>query len=104
MIEYLQIPKKCPICGSDTQIREENNSKILYCTNLNCPGLFINRLDHFCSKKGLDIKGLSKATLEKLIDWGWINSLSDIFELTNYQNEWIKQPGFGAKSVNNIYW
>ena len=29
-------------------------------------------------KKGLDIKGLSKATLEKLIDWGWVKSYKDI--------------------------
>lgn len=102
MIEYLQIPKKCPVCGSDTKIKEENNSKILYCTNLNCPGLFINKLEHFCGKKGLDIRGLSKATLEKLIDWGWVNKLQDIYTLCLHSEDWYKKPGFGKKSVDNI--
>ena len=53
-------------------------------------------------QKGLDIKGISKATLEKLIEWGWINCLSDIFKLYEYRDEWIKKPGFGVKSVDKI--
>ena len=43
----------------------------------------INKLDHFCGKKGLDIKGLSKATLEKLIEWNWISDYTDIFNLSS---------------------
>ena len=75
---------------------------MLYCNNPSCAGKLVNRLDHFCSKKGLDIKGLSKATLEKLIDWGWINSIVDIFNLHSYKKEWISKSGFGEKSVGNI--
>jgi DNA ligase (NAD+) len=37
-----------------------------------------------------------------LIDWGWITSLSDIFELHQYKNEWIQKPGFGVKSVEKM--
>jgi DNA ligase (NAD+) len=59
-------------------------------------------LDHFCGKKGLDIKGLSKATLEKLIAWGWVNDISDLMVLINHRSEWIKMPGFGQKSVDKI--
>jgi DNA ligase (NAD+) len=72
------------------------------CLNNSCEGKLINRLDHFCGKKGLDIKGLSKATLEKLIDWGWINDISDIMVLINHRSEWIQKPGFGQKSVDKI--
>ena len=101
-IPLIEVPKKCPYCGKPTEIRNDNGSQILYCTNDNCEGKLINRLDHFAGKKGLDIKGLSKATFEKLIDWGWINNIEDIFNLTNYKNEWINKPGFGEKSVNKI--
>ena len=59
-------------------------------------------MDHFCGKKGLDIRGLSKATLEKLVDWGWVNNLVDIYSLKEHQNEWIIKSGFGVKSVQNI--
>jgi DNA ligase (NAD+) len=74
----------------------------LYCSNPSCDGKLINKLDHFCGKKGLDIKGLSKATLEKLINWGWVSSYKDLFELKNHRAEWVKIPGFGVKSVDNI--
>lgn len=99
---YFNIPKVCPICGAETEIIKENDSEMLYCSNPNCEGKLINRLDHFCGKKGLDIKGLSKATLEKLVDWGWISNFSDIFNLQDYRDEWIKKSGFGEKSVDKI--
>ena len=96
-------PQECPICGKSTEIKISDGSvKELYCTNPDCPGKLINKLDHFCGKKGLDIKGLSKATLEKLIDWGWVTNAADIFNLSTYRYEWIKQDGFGEKSVDNI--
>ena len=98
----LDIPDVCPICGQPTEIKNDVNTKFLMCSNPACDGKLINRFDHFCGKKGLDIKGLSKATLEKLIDWGWISNLSDIYELETYANEWKKKPGFGEKSVSNI--
>lgn len=98
----LDILKVCPICGELTEIKQENDSKMLYCTNPQCEGKLLNRIDHFCSKKGLDIKGLSKATLEKLIDWAWITDYWDIFVLEKYKDEWINKPGFGVASVNKI--
>ena len=99
---HLSLPTTCPICGGATEVVQDNNSKVLYCTNPQCEGKLINRLDHFCGKKGLDIKGLSKATLEKLMVWGWVNNISDIMTLDTYRNEWIEKPGFGVKSVDKI--
>ena len=99
---HLSLPEVCPICGEPTEIRQENDSKMLYCSNSQCGGKLLNRIDHFCSKKGLDIKGLSKATLEKLIDWGWINTYQDIFILYQHREKWIKKPGFGIASVDKI--
>lgn len=98
----LFIPTECPICHNETIVKQENDSKILFCNNSSCEGKLLNRLDHFCSKKGLDIKGLSKATLEKLVDWGWINTYQDIFLLYQYKDRWIKKSGFGEASVNKI--
>ena len=66
MKEYFAIPTICPLCGSRTAIQMDVNTRNLCCTNPECEGKMINKLDHFCGKKGLDIKGLSKATLEKL--------------------------------------
>lgn len=101
-VRYLDIPKTCPICGEPTSIQKDNDSEFLVCENPNCEGQLINELDHFVGKKGLDIRGLSKATLSKLIDWNWVNSKYDIFTLVNHKEEWSKKVGFGAKSVDNI--
>ena len=92
----------CPICGELVEIKVNGDVKELYCPNENCAGKILNQFDHFVGKKGLDVKGLSKATLEKLLEWGWIEKFHDIFLLKQYKKEWGKKPGFGAKSVENI--
>jgi DNA ligase (NAD+) len=100
---YFHHPKECPICGGITEIHESiSGTQEMLCMNSQCEGKLINRLDHFCGKKGLDIKGLSKATLEKLIDWEWVKNYEDIFNLENHKMEWITKSGFGEKSVTNI--
>ena len=99
---YFDIPKICPICNKTTEIKKENNSEMLYCANTQCEGKLVNRIEHFFGKKGLDAKGISKATIEKLINWGWVNKISDMFELSVHATEWKNITGFGEKSVNNI--
>ena len=92
-------PAICPICGEPTEIRKNDDVRVLYYTNPNCEGKIINKLDHFFGKKGLDAKGLSKATFEKLLDWGWIKDIKDVFRLKDYKFEWEQMQGFGEKSV-----
>lgn len=101
-LTFFEIPTFCPCCGGPLSRITENSSTVLKCENADCAGQLINQLDHFCGKKGLDIRGLSKATLEKLIGFGWVNNIIDIFNLHTHENEWINKPGFGEKSVNNI--
>lgn len=100
MINFIQIPKFCPYCNTKLIIKKDNNSEVLFCPNEQCESRLINKLDHFFGKKGLNIKGLSKATFEKLINWEWVSSIIDVFNLNNYKEEWIKKPGFGEKSVS----
>ena len=99
---YLKIPTHCPICGGDTIIKDNDGVKTLWCINPTCDGKLSQKIDHFCSKKGLDIKGLSLATIEKLIDWGWLNNVKDLYSLDAHKKEWISKPGFGEKSVQKI--
>ena len=99
---YFHYPMTCPICGERTSIHNDNGSEVLYCDNPNCSGKLLNRFEHFLGKKGLDIKGISKATIEKLMDWGWLNTYQDIFLLKQVRDKWIKKPGFGVASVDKI--
>lgn len=98
----LIIPTECPICGGRLEVVCEVDTEVLMCTNDACEGKLVNRLDHFCGKKGLDIKGLSKATLGKLVDWGWVKEPADLYNYKEYVKEWMSKPGFGQKSVTNI--
>ena len=98
----LKVPTICPECGGPLKVEENENVKILTCLNEDCPGRALNHLVHFCSKKGLDIKGLSEATLDKLMDWGWVNTPKDLFTLAQHKEDWYKKDGFGVKSVDKI--
>jgi DNA ligase (NAD+) len=99
---YFSYPASCPICGYSTKIKKENGVEVLLCDNEQCEGKLLNRIEHFFSKKGLNIKGISKATIEKLIDWGWVNGIKDVFILDAHAEDWKKKAGFGEKSVMNI--
>ena len=100
--KHFSFPTTCPVCGGDLLTHNNDGVKTLWCINKQCPGQALYKLDHFCGKKGLDIKGLSEATLEKLLDWGWVETYKDIFNLWKKEPYWIKQPGFGEKSVRRI--
>ena len=93
----------CPICGRPAEEKiSASGVKVLYCTNDKCEGKLAQQVDHYCSNKGMEIKGLSRKTIEKLIEWGWLNSIKDLYNLKEYRNEWANKEGFGFVSVDKI--
>jgi len=101
--DWIYLDVDCPYCGRLLTIStSETGVETLVCNNEHCPSRINNQLDYFCGKTGFDIKGLSKATLDKLVDWGWVEEKADIFTLAKHRDEWIQKPGFGPKSVDNI--
>lgn len=92
----------CPICGADTKIIQDNDSKVLICTNDNCKGKLLGKLVHFCSKNAINIEGMSEATLQFLIDKGWVKSFKDIYKLDYHREKWKEYDGFGDKSVDKL--
>lgn len=95
-------PKYCPVCGGETEVVTENASEVLMCTNPNCSGKLLGRLKFFVSKPAMNIDGLSEATLEFLIDKGWVKSFRDIYHLVDYKNLLEKCVGFGKRSVEKM--
>lgn len=96
------IPTTCPICGEPTKIVKDNDSEVLMCTNDNCAGKLLGKLCHAVSKNSLNIDGLSEATVQKFIDLGWLNSIRDIYHLSEHLSEMYKLEGFGRKSVDKL--
>lgn len=101
-ITFIQFPTACPVCGGETEIRQDNNSKVLVCTNSNCKGKLLGKLTHFVSKNAMNIDGLSESTLEKFIELGWLTCFEDIFTLKGHYAEMVKLDGFGEKSAKKL--
>lgn len=99
---YIHIPDRCPICNHLTKIVKDNDSEVLYCTNENCKGKLLGKLTHAASKNALNIDGLSESTIEKFINLGWLNSIQDIYHLSDHENEMKVLDGFGKKSVDKL--
>lgn len=96
------LPSTCPVCGGETTIVKENESEVLICANSNCSGKLLGRLKFFVSKPAMNIDGISEATLDFLINKGWVKSFKDIYNLADYKNEWQRYDGFGKKSVEKL--
>ena len=98
----ISIITECPICKAKTEVKKDNNSEILVCTNPYCKGKLLGKLTHFVSKNAMNIDGMSEATLEFLIERGWVKSFKDIYKLDYYREPWKDYDGFGNKSVDKL--
>lgn len=96
------IPKICPVCGGDTEIRQVNDVKSLYCTNPDCQAKKIKSFALFVSRDALNIDGLSEMTLEKFIAAGFIKEYADVFHLDRHREVIVEMEGFGEKSYENL--
>lgn len=96
------IPNKCPICGQPSKIVKENDSEVLMCENPDCKGKLLGKLVHATSRNALDIENLSESTIEKFINLGWLNSIQDIYHLSDHENEMKTLDGFGKRSIEKL--
>lgn len=97
-----KIPSKCPICGQPTRIIKENDSEVLVCENSDCKGKLLGKLVHAASRNALDIENLSESTIEKFINLDWLNSIKDIYHLSDHENKMKTLDGFGKRSVEKL--
>ena len=97
-----KIPSKCPICGQSTRIIKENDSEVLVCENSDCKGKLLGKLVHAASRNALDIENLSESTIEKFINLDWLNSIKDIYHLSDHENKMKTLDGFGKRSVEKL--
>lgn len=97
-IEY---PKVCPVCGCGLKLETEG-ARVLRCVNDDCPAKNAKRIVHFAGKSGINIKGISEKTIEKLIATGIIRNEVDLLDIENYKDEILKLDGFKEKSFENL--
>lgn len=97
-----KIPDKCPCCGGNAVLKNENGSKMLYCTNPDCQAKLLGKLVHFVSKHAMNIDGFSEQSLKKFIEFGWIHDIDDIYKLYQHRDEMYQLERFGKRSVDKL--
>jgi len=89
----------CPECG--TALVKNDGEANHFCPNyLHCPPQIKGRIEHFISRKAMDIEGLGEETIDLLFSKGLIKNIADLYELRDEQL--IPLERMGEKSAGNI--
>ncbi|MEH6308891.1 NAD-dependent DNA ligase LigA [Olivibacter sp. CPCC 100613] len=99
--KQITYPICCPVCGT-TLIRKEGEA-VHYCPNeLGCPPQIVGKIQHFISRKAMDIEGMGNETVEVLYKKGLLKQISDLYQLHLHKEELEQIERFGEKSINNM--
>ena len=94
--EYIS---ECPECGT-TLVRQEGEAQH-YCPNdMGCPPQIIGRIQHFISRKAMDIEGLGGETVALLVNEGLIQNYADLYTLKKEQI--LPLERMAEKSADNL--
>lgn len=90
---------QCPECNTEL-VRQEGEAQH-YCPNYNgCKPQIIGRIQHYISRKAMDIEGLGGETVALLVNEGLISNYSDLYELTKEQVMPLER--MAEKSAENL--
>ena len=99
MAQKVAFITRCPECGTELVRREGEAAH--YCPNeTGCPPQIKGRIEHFISRRAMDIDGLGQETVELLFNQGLIHHIADLYELTAPQL--IPLERMGEKSADRI--
>jgi DNA ligase (NAD+) len=94
-----EFPKICPVCG--TPVHRDRIA--IYCPNVHgCHAQIKEHIEHFVSRNAFNIDGLGKNSIAFLYDNGYIQSIADIFTLSQHKEKLEKEPGWGKLSIENL--
>jgi DNA ligase (NAD+) len=93
-----RLPENCPVCGAPTsRVADE---AVLRCSNRSCPAQLAGSIEHFASKKAMDIDGLGEKIVQQLIENDLLHSVADLFSL-EYESV-VRLERFAEKSAQNL--
>ncbi len=92
------MPDTCPVCG-EAVIRPPGEA-IRRCVNINCPAQIKGSIEHFASKRAMDIDGLGEKLVEQLVDKRFIKDISDLYYIK--KEELLNLDRMAEKSAQNI--
>jgi DNA ligase (NAD+) len=99
--EPFEFPDRCPVCDSEA-VAEDDDVDVRCTGGLICEAQRTQRLEHFVSRKALDIDGFGTKTIAQFFELGWLESPADIFRLTERREDILALEGWQDKSVDNL--
>jgi len=94
-------PDKCPECGSI--IFKPENEVAYYCENTECPAQVRGRISHFAARGAMDIEGLGEALIDLFVNFGFLKTYADIYDLKDHREKLINIERLGEKSIDNLF-
>lgn len=93
-----KIPANCPVCGS--KVVRLPGEAVHRCINISCSAQLKKTIQHFASKRAMDIEGLGDKLIDKLVDVGLIKNVADLYTLK--KEDLIPLERMGEKLASNI--
>lgn len=99
--QKVKYPDCCPECGT-TLVRPEGEVAF-YCPNdEGCPPQIVGRIQHFISRKAMNIDGIGAETVEAFYRQGFVQHISDLYTLHQKRDALMHLERFGEKSISNM--
>ena len=95
-----KFPQKCPSCGEP--ISRFEGEAAYYCENYECPSQVRGRIEHFASRRAMDIEGMGESAVDQLVSAGLLRSVAEIYGLEKRREELESLERWGKKSVDNL--
>ncbi|MFD2098370.1 NAD-dependent DNA ligase LigA [Flagellimonas iocasae] len=89
----------CPECGTEL-IRKEGEAQHFCPNDTGCPTQITGRIQHFISRKAMDIEGMGSETVELLFKEGLISNYADLYTLT--KEDVVPLERMAEKSAENL--
>ena len=91
--------RTCPECGAPL-VRTEGEAAWRCPNESGCPPQQKGKIEHFVSRKAMNIDGLGAETIDLFYEKGWLRNIADIYDLR--REEIAALPGFGDKSAERL--
>jgi len=90
----------CPACGAE--VIKPEGEVMYYCSNAACPAQVQERLEHFASRGGMDIRGIGESNSALLLREGLVKDVADLYYLKEKKEQLLKLERMAEKSVSNM--
>jgi len=94
------MPSHCPVCG--VEVFQPEGEVMHYCPNAACPAQIQERLEHFASQGGMDIRGIGESQSAMLLREGLVKDVADLYYLNEKKEQLLNLERMAEKSVTNI--